>query len=70
MRAISAKYEKYVGRVVVIIYQDRAGRLTQRRILIRSVSDGLLRAYDLTRRAPRVFDASRILAAEPAASPA
>jgi len=70
MHAMSAKYEKYVGRVMVIIYQDRAGRLTQRRILIRSVSNGRLRAYDLTRRAPRLFDTSRILAADPAAGSA
>jgi predicted DNA-binding transcriptional regulator YafY len=59
--------EKYIGRTVDIIYQDRSGNITQRRILVHAISDGHVRAYDLDKRAPRVFDAGRILAALPVA---
>jgi len=56
---------KYVGRTVEMIYQDRSGRLTQRRIRVLSADGGNIRAYDLGKRAPRVFEAARILAVQP-----
>ena len=53
---------KYIGCVVEIIYQAKSGQITQRRIVVHAVSDGRVRGYDLVKRAPRVFDARRILA--------
>lgn len=58
---------KYIGRIVIIIYQDRNGQLTQRRIRVQAIADGRVRAYDHNKRAPRVFDADRILAVHPEA---
>lgn len=55
-------YEKYIGRVVTIIYEDKKGNITQRRIRIKDVNDVQIRAYDLDKLAPRVFDAECILA--------
>lgn len=55
-------YEKYVGRIVTIIYEDKKGNITQRRIRIVDVSDGQIKAHDLDRKAPRLFDAGHILA--------
>jgi len=55
-------YEKYIGRVVMIIYEDKKGNITQRRIRIREVADGRIKAHDLDHKAPRVFDVDRILA--------
>lgn len=59
--------EKYVGAIVAMIYLDRNGRITQRRIRVKDVQGGLVHAYDLTKRAPRVFQAARILAVLPEA---
>lgn len=59
--------EKYLHRIVTIIYQDRHGQLTQRRIRVQAFDDGRVRAYDLGKRAPRVFDVDRILAVQPEA---
>lgn len=56
---------KYIGRIVEIIYQDRAGKLSQRRIRVQDVDDGKVRAIDLVKNAPRVFDVDRILSALP-----
>jgi len=56
---------KYVGRTIEMIYQDRSGRLTQRRIRVLAAEDGKIHAYDLDKRAPRVFDANRVLAVQP-----
>ncbi|UUZ86440.1 WYL domain-containing protein [Paenibacillus sp. P26] len=57
--------QKYTGRTVEIIYLGRDNRITQRRIEIRLVEDGMVKAYCLERRAPRTFQASRILAVQP-----
>lgn len=53
---------KYVGRTVEIIYQDRHGKLTQRKIVVRSIRDGKVSAYDVTNRSYRVFKIANILA--------
>jgi predicted DNA-binding transcriptional regulator YafY len=57
--------DKYIGRVVEIIYLDRSGKVTQRKIEVRSIQGGVVRAYCLQQRAPRVFVIDRILAVAP-----
>ncbi len=57
--------EKHVGKMVEIVYVDRNGRITQRRIHIRSVRRGLVRAFCATSHAPRIFRADNILAVMP-----
>ncbi|MFK7695912.1 hypothetical protein [Paenibacillus sp. HJGM_3] len=59
--------EKYVGRIVEIIYQDRGGNLSQRRIRVESVKDDKVKAFCYTAGAPRIFTTTNILAAMPAA---
>jgi predicted DNA-binding transcriptional regulator YafY len=54
---------KYIGIPLEIIYQGRDGKVTQRRIEIRSIKDDLVRAYCLTQKGPRVFKLENILAA-------
>jgi hypothetical protein len=56
--------EKYVGKVVLVIYQDGKGVITQRTIRVKSIEGGKVRAYDFDKRQPRVFDVARILAAQ------
>ena len=56
--------QKYVGCTMDIIYQDRNGRLTQRRIRVQSVHGHTIRAYDFGKRSPRVFRLENILAVE------
>lgn len=56
--------EKYIGKQLTIIYEDTKGAITKRRILLQSIQAGKLRVYDFDKRAPRVFDRSRILAYE------
>lgn len=57
--------QKYIGRTVTIIYQDRKGQITHRRILIQAVQDGRLHSFDHDKQAPRRFDIDRILALRP-----
>lgn len=58
--------EKYIGRMVEIIYQDREDNLSQRRIKVESVRDGKVKAFCFTAGAPRIFTMANILAAMPA----
>lgn len=58
---------KYMGRTVEIIYLDRRGRFSRRRIRVAAVRGDVVRAYDLDRRAPRVFRIENILAVQPVA---
>ena len=46
---------KYIGRTVDIIYLDKSGNFTQRRIRVRSVNDGIVRAFCTASGAPRTF---------------
>jgi predicted DNA-binding transcriptional regulator YafY len=62
---MSEKMEKYAGRRAEMIYQDKNGKLTHRRIHVQSVSRNKVRAFDLNKRAPRVFEVDRILAVVP-----
>lgn len=54
-----------VGRVVWIIYQDRKGAFTKRRVRVLAVKDGRLKAFCISSGAPRSFLLERILAVEP-----
>lgn len=56
---------KYVGRVIEIVYLDRKGMFSQRIIRVHEVRDGVVRAYCYTRKAPRVFRVDDILAVQP-----
>ncbi|WP_154119788.1 hypothetical protein [Paenibacillus monticola] len=51
-----------VGQTIEIIYQSKAGKITQRKIEIIGIRDGRIRANCLTTGAPRVFLVSSILA--------
>lgn len=53
---------KKIGTVVEIIYLGSDNSITQRYIEIRSVSDGVVKAYCLHRKAPRIFRIPNILA--------
>ena len=57
--------DKYIGRSVGIIYQDRKGKLSQRQILIHGIRGGKIRAYCMTSGGPRTFDVAGVLAMEP-----
>ncbi|RUS46452.1 hypothetical protein [Cohnella sp. AR92] len=57
--------DKYIGRVVVIVYQDRKGQFSKRTILIRHIESGTILALDVARQQPRRFRTERILALEP-----
>ncbi|KTD88200.1 hypothetical protein UQ64_06840 [Paenibacillus etheri] len=54
-----------VGQIVEIIYQDKAGKITQRKIEIIGIRDGCIRATCLTTNSPRVFLESSILSWQP-----
>ncbi|MNI96634.1 hypothetical protein D3C73_1551310 [compost metagenome] len=51
-----------IGQTVEIIYMDKAGKITQRKIEVHGIRDGRIRATCLTTGAPRVFLAANILA--------
>lgn len=53
--------QKYIGNVIEIIYIDRKGRITQRKIEVLAVKDGRVRAKCLQSGAPRVFLEDNIL---------
>ncbi|MDU4696116.1 MAG: hypothetical protein E6Y08_09895 [Paenibacillus sp.] len=57
--------KKYIGRTVEIIYVDRTGKITQRRIEVHDVRGGLVRATCLVSNAPRAFRIENILACVP-----
>jgi len=57
--------ERYVGRVVEIVYMDSKGRFSKRTIRILRVEAGIVHAFDVSRNGPRRFDHERILAAQP-----
>jgi predicted DNA-binding transcriptional regulator YafY len=54
--------EKYIGRIVEIIYEGKDGQITQRIIRIRRIHNNKVAAYDIQKRAPRLFEITRILA--------
>jgi predicted DNA-binding transcriptional regulator YafY len=56
-----------IGQTVEIIYLDKAGKITQRKIDILGIRVGRIRAACLTTGAPRVFLADSILSWRPVA---
>ncbi len=59
--------DHYVGKEVEIVYLDRQGNVTQRRIIIRSIRDGIVNATCLYEsKAWRPFRIENILAWQPA----
>lgn len=60
--------EKCVGLTIDIIYLDRKGRFTQRRVTVHSVLGDQVRAYDHTRQGLRTFRTDGILARKPVSS--
>ncbi|MFU1798661.1 hypothetical protein ACM1RC_32805 [Paenibacillus azoreducens] len=58
---------KYIGRVMEIVYLDRMGKITQRRIEVKAIRDGLVRARCLQTGSPRTFRLENILAWKPIA---
>lgn len=57
--------DKYIGQNLEIIYQDRKGKITQRKIHVQSIKDGSLRALCLEQHSPRIFKVENILAYSP-----
>ncbi|WP_247681503.1 hypothetical protein [Paenibacillus sp. Marseille-P2973] len=57
--------EKYIGKLLEIIYIDRAGNVSQRRIEVHAVKGDLVRATCLKTGEPRAFRKSNILAYAP-----
>ncbi|MCD9023285.1 hypothetical protein [Cohnella silvisoli] len=57
--------EKYIGKIVEIIYEGKDGQITQRVIRVRTIREKKVVAYDIQKRAPRLFEIARILAARP-----
>lgn len=55
-----------IGQTIEIIYLDKAGKITQRKIEVHGIRDGRIRATCLTTGAPRVFLAANILSWQPA----
>ncbi len=55
----------HIGQTVEIVYIDKAGKITQRKIEVNGIRDGRIRATCLTTGAPRVFLAASILAWQP-----
>ena len=58
--------EKYIGKVVEIIYTDKKAGFTQRRVKLLAVQDDVVRAFCLERQAPRTFLVDSVLAVQPA----
>jgi hypothetical protein len=48
-----------------MVYLDRRGEITQRRIKVLDVKEGIIKAYCLEHKAPRVFKENSVLAALP-----
>ncbi|KIV50612.1 hypothetical protein [Aneurinibacillus migulanus] len=55
----------YLGRTIEIIYLNRNGELSQRKVRLLSVKDGRIRAYCFKRRATRYFSVENVLAMRP-----
>lgn len=57
--------EKYVSRIVNLIYQDSKGIITKRLIRVYSVQHGIVRVYDMEKKAFRSIRVNGILAIQP-----
>ncbi len=54
-----------IGQTIEIVYQDKSGKISQRKIEVRGMRDGKIRATCLTTGSPRVFLYVNILAWQP-----
>lgn len=54
-----------IGQTIEIIYLDKAGKITQRKIDVRGIRDGRVRATCLSTSQPRVFLIANILSWRP-----
>lgn len=54
-----------IGQTSEMIYLDKAGKITQRKIEVNSIRDGRIRTTCLTTCSPRVFLAANILSWQP-----
>ncbi len=53
------------GLSVEIIYEDKSGHITHRKIAVRGVREGMIRATDRSSNQPRTFKVANILAWSP-----
>lgn len=51
---------KYIGHIVEIVYMDKIGQITQRRIEVKGIKSGLIRAKDIQSGQPRTFKEWRV----------
>ncbi|GAK39733.1 hypothetical protein PUW24_26045 [Paenibacillus urinalis] len=56
---------KYIGKVVEIVYLDRAGQVSQRNIEIHRIVNGRIYSTCLHTGAPRTFNEENVLAWRP-----
>lgn len=56
---------KYLGWLMEVIYQGQSGKITKRRIQIKSIRSGLIKADDLLSGQSRTFRESGLLAWHP-----
>ena len=56
---------KYLGWLVEIIYEDQNGKITKRRIQVKSIRSGLIKGDDLLSGQPRTFRETGLLACHP-----
>ncbi|TVX97726.1 hypothetical protein [Cohnella terricola] len=57
--------DKYVGRVVVIVYMDKQQKISKREIRVLRIETGSVFAIDIAKNQPRRFETERILAVQP-----
>jgi len=57
--------EKYINRLVEMIYVDRMNRFTKRIVRIHSIEGGMVRAFCYEKRAFRTFKLDNVLAVLP-----
>ncbi|MCI1776600.1 MULTISPECIES: hypothetical protein [Paenibacillus] len=62
--------KKYIGEVIELIYVDRKGQITQRKIRLQGIRNNLIRATCLKTNQPRVFRMDNVLSWGPAKGPA
>jgi predicted DNA-binding transcriptional regulator YafY len=54
-----------IGNPIQIIYQDDKARITKRTIRILAIDDSVVKAYCYSRKGPRIFKITNILALAP-----
>jgi hypothetical protein len=57
--------ERYIGRIVELIYLDRRGTFTKRIVQLHSLHEGIAKVFCHERRAPRTLKVENILAVLP-----